>query len=337
MAIQRPTMRLPMEVEEQVRRRPRRQADDRELRASAPGDARHLALDHRDRRRESSPTWSWRSATSTRASRSSRSSALTTRRVTISDRMNYLSPLCNNVGLSCAVEHMMGIEVTPRCAAIRIVMYELSRIADHILGVGLQAMDLGAFSLMLWAFIEREKLYDIFENVTGARLTTSYTRVGGLSARRCPDDFVEQVRAFLVRSAYKHGARDGRTCSTRNKHLPRPHHRHPPRSARRSRPSSLGPHGPDAARDCGVPYDIRKNQALPRLRQATISRSSPRRAGDVWARYRVRVEEMYESFKIIEQVLKATSPRGRSRVTDPEDHHPAQERQEQPAKAAWKG
>src|SRR5207247_1224204 len=116
--------------------------------------------------------------------------------VTITDRMNYLSPMCNNVGLSCAIEHMMGIEVTPRCAAVRVVLYELSRIADHIIGVGLQAMDLGAFSIMLWSFIEREKLYDIFENVTGARPTTSYTRVGGL-LKDVPEDFEQQVRAFM--------------------------------------------------------------------------------------------------------------------------------------------
>src|SRR5690606_178246 len=88
--------------------------------------------------------------------------------VVVSDRMNYLSPLCNNVGLSCAIEKMMGIEVTPRCAAVRVILYERSRVDDHILSVGLQAMDLGAFSIMLWSFIEREKLYDIFENVTGA-------------------------------------------------------------------------------------------------------------------------------------------------------------------------
>ena len=108
--------------------------------------------------------------------------------VTISDRMNYLSPICNNIGLTVAIEDMMGITVTPRCAAIRVIMYELGRIADHIIGVGLQAMDLGAFSIMLWSFIEREKVYDIFEDVCGARLTTSYTRVGGLM-RDVPHDF----------------------------------------------------------------------------------------------------------------------------------------------------
>src|SRR5690349_15198870 len=118
--------------------------------------------------------------------------------VTVTDRMNYLSPLCNNVGFSLAVEEMMGINATPRCAAIRVALCELSRIADHILSVGLQAMDLGAFTVMLWTFIEREKLYDIFENVTGARLTTSWTRVGGVF-RDPPADFPQMVRGFLVK------------------------------------------------------------------------------------------------------------------------------------------
>src|SRR3972149_6687496 len=116
--------------------------------------------------------------------------------VVITDRMNYLSPLCNNVGFAITVEELMGIVATPRCQYIRVIMSELSRIADHILCVGLQAMDLGAFSVMLWTFIEREKLYDIFENVTGARLTTSYTRVGGL-ARDIPPDFDDIVRKFM--------------------------------------------------------------------------------------------------------------------------------------------
>src|SRR5437867_9380622 len=120
--------------------------------------------------------------------------------VVVTDRMNYLSPLCNNVGFANAVEEMMGLKVTPRCAAIRVALCELSRIADHVLSVGLQAMDLGAFSVMLWTFIEREKLYDIFEAVTGARLTTSYTRVGGLF-RDVPPDFDEMCRGFMKKCA----------------------------------------------------------------------------------------------------------------------------------------
>lgn len=101
--------------------------------------------------------------------------------IVVTDRMNYLSAMANNVGFACAVEELLGIEAPPRAQAIRVLMCELSRIGDHILSVGLQGMDLGAFTAMLWAFIEREKVYDIFELSSGGRLTTSYCRVGGLS------------------------------------------------------------------------------------------------------------------------------------------------------------
>jgi NADH-quinone oxidoreductase subunit D len=167
--------------------------------------------------------------------------------------MNYLSPICNNIGLACAVEHMMGIEVTPRCAAIRIVLYELGRIADHIIGVGLQAMDLGAFSIMLWSFIEREKLYDIFENVTGARLTTSYTRVGGLSGT-CPTTSRPQVRSFM-KADTRPSAR-WRACSTATRSSGTGD-RHQ-RASRARDADGLGLTGP-LLRASGVPYDVRKH------------------------------------------------------------------------------
>jgi NADH:ubiquinone oxidoreductase subunit D len=230
--------------------------------------------------------------------------------VVISDRMNYLSPLCNNVGLSCAIEKMMGIEVTPRCAAVRIVLYELSRIADHILSVGLQAMDLGAFSIMLWSFIEREKLYDIFENVTGARLTTSYTRVGGL-LKDVPDDFVDMVRAFM-KTGYKtikemEGMLNGNRifrdrCIGIN-------------AISKEDAISFGLTGP-LLRACGVAHDVRKMQPYLGYEKYDFELVTEE-GGDVWARYRVRVREMYESLRIIEQVLN-DFPTGPVGVANPE-------------------
>ena len=91
--------------------------------------------------------------------------------IVVTDRMNYMSAMANNIGFALAVEELLGITVPPRAQAIRVIMCELSRISDHILSVGLQGMDLGAFSAMLWAFIEREKIYDIFELTSGGRLT----------------------------------------------------------------------------------------------------------------------------------------------------------------------
>jgi NADH:ubiquinone oxidoreductase subunit D len=239
--------------------------------------------------------------------------------VTISDRMNYLSPICNNIGLACAVEHMMGIEVTPRCAAIRIVLYELGRIADHIIGVGLQAMDLGAFSVMLWSFIEREKCYDIFEHVTGARLTTSYTRVGGLF-RDVPPEFEAEVRSFMKAARKTIGEMEGmlngnkifrdRTIGIN--------------VLSRQNAVDWGITGP-VGRASGLPYDVRKHHPylgydkldFKMITYDTLENRYGCEVGDVFARYRVRVEEMEQSLHIIDQVLSAM-PGGDVNIDDRE-------------------
>ncbi len=229
--------------------------------------------------------------------------------VTVSDRMNYMSPLCNNIALAVAVEEMMGIQVTPRCATIRIILAELSRIADHILCVGLQAMDLGAFSLMLWAFTEREKLYDIFENVTGARLTTSYTRIGGLF-RDVPHDFDEQVRRFMESGKKTISEMEGMLDENpifvnRTKGVG---------AVSGEESISFGLTGP-LLRAAGVQYDVRR--ARPYLGYDQYEFEIPtEKEGDVYARYRVRVREMYESMKIVDQALKKL-PKGPINVSDP--------------------
>jgi NADH dehydrogenase I D subunit len=229
--------------------------------------------------------------------------------VTITDRMNYLSPLCNNVGFAVAVEELMGVKVTPRCAAIRVALAELSRIADHILCVGLQAMDLGAFTIMLWTFIEREKLYDIFENVTGARLTTSYTRVGGL-LRDVPPDFEEMCRNFMTRCSrtideIEAMLNDQKIFVDRTKGVG---------ALSREQAVSYGLTGP-LLRACGVPYDVRR--ARPYLGYENYRFDVvTEQEGDSFARYRVRIREMRESIKIVDQVLR-TMPSGPINVDDP--------------------
>lgn len=229
--------------------------------------------------------------------------------VTITDRMNYLSPLCNNVGFALAVEELMGIQVTPRCAAIRVILAELSRIADHILSVGLQAMDLGAFSVMLWTFIEREKLYDIFEAVTGARLTTSYTRVGGLM-RDVPSDFEAMVRPFMEKCAKTIDEVDAMLGENtiflnRTKGIG---------IISKDEAISFGLSGP-LLRASEVRHDIRK--AKPYLGYEQYDFEVPvRTEGDVFARYEIRMAEMRESLKIVDQALKKM-PSGPINVEDP--------------------
>src|SRR6478672_5834446 len=116
--------------------------------------------------------------------------------VTIVDRMNYISPVANEVAWFEAVEKLMGITLTKRCQYLRVILCELARISDHLLCCGAAALDLGAFTSFLYAFYQREKIYDIFETASGQRFHPSYLRVGGL-AFDVNDAFVRQVRAFV--------------------------------------------------------------------------------------------------------------------------------------------
>src|SRR5881409_471521 len=102
--------------------------------------------------------------------------------IPLTDRTDYLSPMANNVGFALAAEKLMGIEITPRCTVLRVIACEMSRIISHMVWLGTTSIDLGAFTPFLWAFQERERIYNLQEMWTGARLTTSVTRVGGLMA-----------------------------------------------------------------------------------------------------------------------------------------------------------
>src|SRR6266568_426585 len=102
--------------------------------------------------------------------------------VTIVDRMNYISPIANEIAWHHVVEKLLDIEITPRCKYIRTILAELARISDHLLCVGAAALDLGALTAFLYAFNEREKIYNIFESISGQRYHPSYSRVGGLMA-----------------------------------------------------------------------------------------------------------------------------------------------------------
>src|SRR5256884_3874691 len=104
--------------------------------------------------------------------------------------------MANNIGFALAAEKLMGIEVTPRCTVLRVIACEMSRIISHMVWLGTTAIDLGAFTPFLWAFQQRELIYNLQETWTGARLTTSVTRVGGMMAD-VTDDFVAGLRQFV--------------------------------------------------------------------------------------------------------------------------------------------
>ena len=116
--------------------------------------------------------------------------------VPYTDRLDYLAPLANNVAYALAVEKLMGWELPPRGKAIRVICCELARISSHLLGVGCYAMDIVAMTVFLYTFTEREKIYNLCEIISGARFTTSYTRIGG-QTRDLPEPFFPAVRKFL--------------------------------------------------------------------------------------------------------------------------------------------
>ena len=116
--------------------------------------------------------------------------------VPYTDRLDYLAPLANNVAYALAVEKLMDWEIPPRGQAIRMICCELARISSHLMGLGAMALDLGALTVFLYTFTEREKIYDLCELISGARFTTSYTRIGG-QIRDLPDSFVPALRKFL--------------------------------------------------------------------------------------------------------------------------------------------
>ncbi|HVR75597.1 MAG TPA: NADH dehydrogenase (quinone) subunit D [Planctomycetota bacterium] len=217
--------------------------------------------------------------------------------VTVTDRMNYMSALNNNVGYAIAVEELLQITPPRRAQVLRVILCEISRIADHILCVGLQGMDMGAFSLMLWAFERREKIYDIIEAVTGARLTTSYTRIGGLF-RDVPSDFPQIVRTFLADLKTFLGELEEMTIGNRI-------------FEDRLRGTGIiggaeavswGISGP-ILRASGVAYDVRK--AKPYSGYERYDFDVPvHTAGDSWARFLQRIAEMKQSMRIVEQGLQ---------------------------------
>jgi NADH-quinone oxidoreductase subunit D len=214
------------------------------------------------------------------------------------DRLDYLSPMANNVAYALAVEKLLGIhdKLPPRCQYIRVICAELARISSHLLGLGAFAMDVGALTVFLLVFTEREKIYNLCESLTGARFTTSYTRVGGV-ARDTPPGWCDAVRHFLDEVSVN--IAEVETLLTRNKIW-----------VDRTRDVGViskemaidyGLSGPNL-RGSGVDYDLRKAQ--PYLCYPDLQFDVPLGSvGDCYDRYLVRMEEMRQSVRLIHQCL----------------------------------
>jgi NADH-quinone oxidoreductase subunit D len=217
--------------------------------------------------------------------------------VTIVDRMNYISPFANEIAWHHTVEKLLAIELTPRCKYIRVILGELSRISDHLLCCGAAALDLGAFTAFLYAFYQRELIYDIFETASGQRFHPSFTRVGGLAAD-VNDAFIRQVRDFVKGFPKTHS--DVSTLLNRNRiFLDRTKG-----IGVLSKEDAIngGASGP-VARASGVIRDLRKDE--PYLAYGDFDfKVICAKSGDCYDRYLVRIEEMRESLSIVHQAIE---------------------------------
>ena len=218
--------------------------------------------------------------------------------VPYTDRLDYLAPLANNVAYVLAVEKLMGIDglIPPRGQYMRVICCELARISAHLLGLGAFAMDVGALTVFLHTFTEREKIYNLCESLTGARFTTSYTRVGGLT-RDWPPGWVSAVRKFLDEVVINFD--ESEALLTRNKiFVDRPRY---VGVILKELAIDYGLTGPNL-RGSGVDYDVRK--ANPYLVYKDLDFDVPvGSVGDCYDRYLVRMEEMRQSVRILRQCL----------------------------------
>ena len=212
------------------------------------------------------------------------------------DRLNYVSPLINNFGYASAVEKLLGIEVTDRCRYIRVIMSEISRICDHLTCIGASAMELGAITVFLYMIKAREFLWELVKEVTGARLTISYGRVGGVKAD-LPDGFAEKARkAFQetreVLDEVNRLLTGNRIFMDRMIGVG---------VLSREETVAYAITGP-LLRAAGVPYDVRRAQ--PYWAYDRVEFEVPtQKDGDNYARYLVRMAEMEQSMRISEQAL----------------------------------
>jgi NADH-quinone oxidoreductase subunit D len=216
--------------------------------------------------------------------------------VPYTDRLDYLAPLANNVAYALAIERLADLEVPPRCQAIRVIVAELARISSHLMGLGAYGIDVGAWTIFLYTFTEREKLYKLFEELTGARFTNSYTRIGGV-ARDVPEGWTDRVNVFcdqflpildeilamLSRNKIFLDRTEGIGVISRADAI------------------AYGLTGPNL-RCTGVPLDLRKDRPYSGYDQYAFDVPVGTK-GDSYDRYLCRGEEMKQSVRIVKQAV----------------------------------
>jgi NADH-quinone oxidoreductase subunit D len=236
--------------------------------------------------------------------------------VTFVTRMDYLAPFFNELGYSLAVEKLLGIEAPARANAIRILLCELNRISSHLVWLATCGMELGALSMMLYGFREREQLLDVYEHITGLRMNHAFIRPGGI-ATDLPEGSLELIRAFIDAfparlDEYEGLLTNNPTWIDRNRGIG---------VLDASTAMSLGVTGP-LLRAAGVPLDLRKQAPYCGYEQLDFEVITDTDA-DCMARYRVRMAEMRESLKLVRQLIDGLPP-GPVMVADPKIAWPAQ-------------
>ena len=212
------------------------------------------------------------------------------------DRLDYISPLANNVAYVLAVEKIAGVEAPERAQYIRVISAELARISSHLMAVGAMAMDVGAMTVFLWSFREREKLYDVFDLFTGVRFTTSYTRIGGL-AQDMDDTAILGIRKFI--DEFPKNLNEMARMLNRNRIFLDRTVGVGTISAQDA--VDIGLSGPNI-RACGIDFDLRTFSPYLVYDKFAFDVITEKE-GDCFARYKVRMREMEESVKIVKQAL----------------------------------
>ena len=218
--------------------------------------------------------------------------------VPYTDRLDYLAPLANNMAYAIAVERLAKLEVPARCQAIRVLTAEMARVSAHLMGLGAFGLDVGAWSVLVHSLNQREHLYKLFEELTGARFTTSYTRIGGVS-RDIPDGWLTRVIAFC--DQFEPALEETLSLLTRNKIFQ-------DRTVgvgviSRADALAYGLTGPNL-RASGVSLDLRKDKPYSGYEQYAFDVPVGSK-GDCYDRYLCRGEEMRQSVRIIRQVVAA--------------------------------
>jgi NADH-quinone oxidoreductase subunit D len=223
--------------------------------------------------------------------------------ITLTDRLDYLAPLSNNLGYVQAVEKLLNIEAPKRSQYIRMILCELTRIQSHLLWLATQALDIGAMTVFFYCFRERETINNIFEMAAGARMKHTYFRIGGV-ARDLPDGFVEKVREFV--NDFPARLRDYETLLTKNKIWLMRTKDVGVISAEDA--INYGLSGP-SIRGSGVKWDVRKSEPYSSYDEMDFIVPVGQN-GDVYDRYIVRLEEMRQSNEIVRQAMD-TIPKGK--------------------------